>query len=76
MKIDISIGDIIETKKAHPCGSKTWKIIRTGADVKLKCEICGRIIMMGYDDFTKRYRKTVSKNQVIVPAIDQAEGCK
>jgi len=76
MKIEISIGDIIETKKAHPCGSKSWKIIRTGADVKLKCETCGRIIMMDYDDFTKRYRKTLSKSRIIDLTADQAEGCK
>ena len=31
------VGDIVETKKQHPCGSKTWEITRVGVDFKLKC---------------------------------------
>lgn len=43
---EYQIGDIVETKKQHPCGSKTWEIIRVGVDFKLKCTGCGHIIMV------------------------------
>lgn len=33
----INIGDTVITKKPHPCGQNSWTVIRTGADVKLKC---------------------------------------
>ncbi len=35
--MDYKIGDIVELKKQHPCGSKTWEIIRIGVDFKFKC---------------------------------------
>ena len=40
------VGDIVRTKKVHPCGSKLWEIIRVGVDFKLKCEGCGHIITL------------------------------
>ena len=40
------IGDIIQTKKQHPCGSKLWKLTRVGVDFKLQCMGCGHIIMV------------------------------
>ncbi len=40
------LGDIVRTKKQHPCGSKTWEITRLGVDFKLKCQRCGHVIML------------------------------
>ncbi len=54
------LGVLIETKKAHPCGSKIWKIIRTGADYKIKCMGCGRIVMLSYDDLKKRVKRVIN----------------
>jgi len=56
---EYSIGDIVETKKGHPCGSSEWEVLRTGADFKLRCMGCGRIIMLSYEDFKKRVRRKV-----------------
>ena len=39
--MDIQLGDILEMKKAHPCGEKKWLVLRTGADFRLKCLGCG-----------------------------------
>ena len=35
--MEYKIGDIVELKKQHPCGSKTWQITRIGVDFKFKC---------------------------------------
>ena len=35
--MDYKVGDIVKTKKVHPCGSKEWEILRIGLDFKLKC---------------------------------------
>ena len=35
--MEYNIGDIVRTKKGHPCGSKEWQITRIGVDFKLKC---------------------------------------
>ena len=45
-KMDYKVGDIVRTKKAHPCGSKLWKITRVGVDFGLKCEGCGHFILV------------------------------
>lgn len=57
-----ALGDIIETKKPHPCGSSQWEIVRTGADYKIKCQGCGRIVMLEYGDFVRRVKKVVKSN--------------
>ena len=53
----VQVGDTISTKKKHPCGSFEWTVIRTGADVKIKCNGCGRIVMLPYEEFIKRVKK-------------------
>lgn len=57
------LGDIIETKKTHVCGNNKWEIIRFGADIKIKCVGCGRIIMMPKYELDKKIKvsKTVDK---------------
>lgn len=59
MVSSFELGDIVQMKKKHPCGSKEWKIIRTGADVKIKCLVCDRIVMMDRADFCKRAVKII-----------------
>lgn len=44
--MDYKVGDIVRTKKPHPCGSKLWKITRVGVDFKLKCQGCGHIVIL------------------------------
>lgn len=51
------VGDKIEMKKSHPCGSNTWEIVRYGADVKLKCLNCDRVVMLERYKFIKRVKK-------------------
>lgn len=45
-KINYEENSIITVKKPHVCGSHDWKIIRTGADLKLECMGCQRVIML------------------------------
>lgn len=36
------VGDILELKKTHPCGSKLFEVLRTGTDIRIICKGCGR----------------------------------
>ena len=47
------VGDVIKAKKPHACGGREWEIVRTGADVKLRCLKCGRIIFVSVPDAQK-----------------------
>lgn len=58
MPEEILIGDVITTRKPHPCGSNEWTVIRTGADIKIRCSGCGRIVMLDRESFL-RHRKTI-----------------
>lgn len=59
---EYKIGDKFISRKPHPCGGNTWQITRLGADVKIKCETCGRALFVGYDDLKKTV-KTYIKNE-------------
>ena len=51
------LGNIIEMKKGHPCGTNEWEITRIGADIKIKCVNCGRVVMIPRIDFNKKIKK-------------------
>lgn len=55
----IALGDVVQMRKAHPCGSDKWTIVRTGADVKIRCQGCGRLVMLDRAEFEKRVKKLV-----------------
>ena len=61
MHVECALGDIIQTRKKHPCGSDQWKVIRVGADFKIKCLNCNRIVMMDRETFMKRVKKVIEK---------------
>ena len=44
--MDVRVGDLLEMKKPHPCGSKTFLVLRIGMDFRLKCCGCGHEIMV------------------------------
>ncbi len=56
---DLQLGVVLETKKPHPCGGKEWEIVRTGADYKIKCLTCGRVVMLTPDELKKRIRRII-----------------
>jgi hypothetical protein len=59
------LGDVVEMKKAHPCGTNAWKIIRMGADIRMKCTGCDHSVLLPRSRFEKRLKR------VLVPAGEQ-----
>lgn len=43
--MDLQVGDVLTMKKAHPCGNKRWLLLRTGADLKIRCLGCSHEVM-------------------------------
>lgn len=54
--MDIEVGDIIKLKKPHPCGSKEWKVLRSGMDFRLECQGCAHQIMLPRKQIEKNVR--------------------
>ena len=57
--MEICLNDILVMKKAHPCGEKRWQVLRTGADLRLKCMGCGHEVM------TPRFKVEKNIRQVL-----------
>ena len=56
---DYELGTIVQMKKQHPCGSYQWEVIRLGADIKMKCMGCGRLVMLPRSKFEKDSKKAL-----------------
>ncbi len=57
--MQIAVGDVLEMKKEHPCGSRRWLVLRVGMDFKLRCEGCGREVMLPRSKAEKNIKKIV-----------------
>ena len=55
--MDIRIGDVLELKKPHPCGSREWTVLRVGMDFKLRCIGCGHEVMSPRSKIEKSVKK-------------------
>ena len=53
----LRLGDIVQMRKPHPCGGDRWRLIFVGSDIKIKCAVCGRIVMLDRQGFLKRMKK-------------------
>lgn len=58
--MDLKVGDRIEMKKPHPCGSKVFELLRVGMDFKIKCEGCSREVMLPRKKVEKNIKKVLS----------------
>ena len=59
MTENFELRDVVMMKKPHACGTNSWIIIRVGADIKIKCNACGRIVMMDRADFVRSCKKVI-----------------
>ena len=66
MPLKLEIGDVITTKKPHPCGGNRFKIARTGMDFRIKCLECGKEIWIPRVKLEKRI-KTITREGLDVP---------
>ena len=57
----IALGDVVRLRKPHPCGGYDWTIVRTGADIGLKCATCGHRVLLSRREFERRLAKVLSR---------------
>ena len=62
MLTEFQTGDWVQMRKPHACGANQWAITRTGADIKIKCLGCGRIVMLPRQDFERAAKKRQGKD--------------
>jgi hypothetical protein len=64
---ELHLNDTVRLRKAHPCGSTDWRIVRLGADIGLECLGCGRRVLLPRRDLAKRMK-------VLLPPPDPEGG--
>ena len=57
---EYKLGSKVIMKKQHPCGTNEWEIVRVGADIKIKCINCGRLVLIPRIEFNKKVKKVIS----------------
>ena len=56
------IGDVVMMKKQHPCGGYEWEVMRVGADFRIKCLTCGRVVLLPRPKFESGVKKVISSS--------------
>lgn len=59
--VDFRLGDTVQLRKAHPCGGFVWQVVRLGADIGLRCDTCGRRVLLPRSTLERRMKKFVTR---------------
>jgi len=59
--MDPKLGDVVRLRKKHPCGSFEWQVVRLGADIGIKCRVCGRRVLLERRVFERRVKEIVER---------------
>ena len=65
--LDVRLEDRLTLAKPHPCGSKTWRVVRLGADIGLVCEGCGHRVLLERRALERRIIAMERDGQVVEP---------
>lgn len=57
-------GDVVELRKAHPCGGYTWRVLRVGADIGIECLTCQRYVLVPRRKLESRIKRFVERADV------------
>jgi hypothetical protein len=61
--MDPKLGDVVRLKKKHPCGSFEWQVVRLGADIGIRCRLCGRRVLLERRVFERRVTELISRGE-------------
>jgi hypothetical protein len=59
--LDLRIGDIVQMRKPHPCGGDTWRVVRLGAEIGIRCRTCDHKVLLPRSTFERRVKRFVER---------------
>ncbi|HKT37305.1 MAG TPA: DUF951 domain-containing protein [Ktedonobacterales bacterium] len=71
---DLALNDRVRLRKPHPCGSSDWRVVRLGADIGLKCEGCGRRVLLPRSEVERRIKQILSRGADNTVSVIVSEG--
>jgi hypothetical protein len=66
--LTVLLGDVVRLRRTHPCGGDTWLVDRLGADIGLRCETCGRHVLLERRTLESRLVEFVSRGDPAMTA--------
>ena len=72
MVLDIRMGDVLRLRRKHPCGGFEWDVVRTGADIGLRCRTCNRRVLLDRATLRRRADRLIERGPPLDPAIERA----
>ena len=67
--LELYLGDVVRLRRTHPCGSSEWRVDRLGADIGLRCQGCGRHVLLERRSLESRLAGFVTRGD---PALSAA----
>ncbi|HJL70427.1 MAG: DUF951 domain-containing protein [Anaerolineales bacterium] len=61
--VKLELDQRVRLRKPHPCGGSEWRVVRLGADIGLKCETCGRRVLLTRRVLAKRLKRILDEGQ-------------
>jgi hypothetical protein len=69
--LELFLGDVLRLQRPHPCGGSEWLVDRLGADIGLRCRVCGRHVLVDRRTVERRLTGFVSRGD---PTLSAAVG--
>jgi hypothetical protein len=66
--LKLLLGDVLRLRRTHPCGGDTWLVDRLGADIGLRCQTCGRHVLIERPNLERRFAAFVERGDPAVTA--------
>lgn len=71
--LELRVGDVIRLRKPHPCGGYEWDVLRIGGEIGVKCQTCGRRLMLSRRELERRMKNFVSRGpEPVISALSVA----
>ncbi len=69
--MDIWVDDVVRLRKKHPCGGDEWQVVKLGADIRIKCLKCHKLVLLERRILERRIKTLVSRVQSISKTEDE-----
>ena len=66
--LTLYLGDIVRLRRGHPCGGDTWLVDRLGADIGIRCQTCGRHVLIERRTIERRLVAFVERGDPVLTA--------
>jgi hypothetical protein len=66
--LTLLLGDVVRLRRTHPCGADTWLVDRLGADIGVRCQGCGRHVLLERSTLERRLAGFVERGDPVLSA--------